>query len=368
MTVTLDISSLAYDRGVSRYTLNLARALSSLLKDDLYLWSASLRQRSNITAKLEKTELTYHPHQQIPLPPSLLSELWRRNLPPKPSSTDVFHSWDWIQPPAGNYKLISTIHDLAILKYPETASTKVLAAHQKSWQVLSQQQAHIIAVSHSTAYDIRTLLEVPQELIEVVPEALPQEVILTDQAVTPDQEAVIAHQLHLDKPFALFVGTREPRKNLLKLIEAWQPFASELDLVVAGEVGWDNSTRFSQPELRFLGKVTDQELVTLYRRAELLTYPSLDEGFGLPILEAFHFGLPVVTSDRSAMPEVAGTAAALVNPDDPSSISRGIKIIVNESTKHKKERRERMAKQLATFSWHKTASATVKVYQRAIIA
>jgi len=289
------------------------------------------------------------------------------------SGIEVFHSWDWLQPPDENLPLVSTIHDLAILKYPETAHPTVLKHHHRSWDILKERQAQIIAVSHSTKKDIVELLQIPPHRITVIHEAIPNETLTTALTMHEDLEVQITSRLSLQKPFILAVGTREPRKNLLRLIKAWQPLAKEYELLIAGEAGWDetsgntsDSQLLKSPGLRFLGKVSDAELSVLYSKAELLAYPSLDEGFGLPILEAFHYGTPVVTSNRSSMPEVAGNAAELVDPESVDSIGKGLETILKENTDQQKRRLQQMIIRLQMFSWKQVALETKKVYQAAI--
>jgi len=162
------------------------------------------------------------------------------------------------------------------------------------------------------------------------------------------------------------VGTREPRKNLLRLIEAWKPLQSQIELLIAGESGWDTTENVQEVGLRFLGQVSDEELSVLYAEAELFAYPSLYEGFGLPILEAFHHGTPVVTSNNSGMIEVAGNAAELVDPLDVSSITKAIEKILSESNDDQKKRLQRMIIRQQMFSWKKVARETLAVYKKAI--
>jgi len=164
----------------------------------------------------------------------------------------------------------------------------------------------------------------------------------------------------------LFVGVQEPRKNLERLIKAWQPFSKQVELLVVGDQGWGDNKYAKIPHLRFLGRVTDKELCVLYTEAEIFAYPSLYEGFGLPILEAFHHGTPVITSDLSAMIEVAGNAAEFVDPKNTASIGKAIEKILNEDEAEQKKRLQRMVIRKQMFDWQKVAGQTIKVYQKAI--
>jgi glycosyltransferase involved in cell wall biosynthesis len=368
MNVGIDITPIAYGRGVSRYTSNIVDALS---KQPLSLslfgvgwgtygllqkYTQQFQHANKISTAVIKRPLKIHEYS------------WHYGLSSVRSylpTINVFHSWDWLQPPDKDLPLVSTIHDLAILKYPETAHPDVLQHHQASWDILKKRQAHIVTVSQSTKKDICTLLDIPSQKITVIPEALPVETRVASALLTEELLAKTQQKLPLDKPFILAVGTREPRKNLLRLMQAWQPLAKDVDLLIAGEAGWDDSQTKAlslQHQPRFLGKVSDLELAVLYGEAEAFVYPSLDEGFGLPILEAFHHGTPVVTSNCSAMPEVAGNAAVLIDPVSVDSITAGITQILGENQEQQRERLQKMIIRLHLFSWDKAAKQLCDVY------
>jgi glycosyltransferase involved in cell wall biosynthesis len=304
-------------------------------------------------------------------PPSLFNFLWNKVGYPKIKSllptVNVFHSWDWLQPPDRDLPLVSTIHDLALVQFPETAHPKIKAMHEQSWKILRERKAEIIAVSRATKNDIVKLLDIPEERVHVVYEALPVEVQQVAENLTEDEEAILKAKLQLEKPYILFVGTREPRKNLTRLIEAWLPMHDVVELVIAGDVGWDDSDKkfAAVANLRFLGRVTDQELSVLYTNAKLFAFPSLYEGFGLPILEAFYHGTPVVTSNTSSMPEIAGNAAELVDPLSVESIRAGLEKVLHESDDEQKVRVQKMIIRQHMFNWEKVASETIAVYEKA---
>lgn len=375
MQIGIDITSIIYDRGVSRYTNNLVRTLAQRKDVTLRLYGTSLRQRGRLesfVADIAKYSSRHHGVIQS-YPPRIQELFWntigRNQIKKIFPKVEVFHSWDWLQPPDKKLPLVSTIHDLAILKYPETAHPKILKLHQKSWATLKARRAQIITVSQATKRDVVELLKFPAQDVHVVYESLPLETLTVSQQLTEEQLEQIKKSLQLDKPYVLCVGTREPRKNLRRAIEAWWPLRQEVQLLVAGAEGWDDSSQLGQAlqssQLRFLGKVSDQELAALYSEAELLLYPSLYEGFGLPILEAFHFGTPVVTSNTSAMPEVAGNAAVLVDPESIESIRAGIRTILNEKVEAQRQRLQKMIIRLQLFNWQRVAEETCKVYRKA---
>ncbi len=377
MKVGIDITSIIYGRGVSRYTSNLVSQLAQRKDVDLMLYGSSMRQVDKLThfAKQINQERVFA-RNDIPTffqkyPPSVIDILWNTLGVNKITSfmpgVNVFHSWDWLQPPDKNLSLVSTIHDLAILKFPETVNPKVLKQHTKAWKILKERDAEIIAVSQTTKKDCIELLGFSPDKVHVIYEALPKEVMHVAEHIEEDIYEKMKQKMKLDKPYLLFVGTREPRKNLLRLIEAWQGLDSEVELLIAGEEGWDETSKLSKSgkQPRFLGRVSDKELAVLYSEAELFVFPSLYEGFGLPILEAFYHGVPVVTSNVSALPEVAGNAAELVDPMSVASIRKGIETVLNEDREAQQKRMQRMIIRLQLFSWRKAADETIRVYRKA---
>jgi glycosyltransferase involved in cell wall biosynthesis len=375
LNVGIDITATIYGRGVSRYTSNLVRGLLWNKDVRAVLYGSSLRQRSELIQIAEQLKKETNSKAETVIqsyPPSLYNFMWNKIGYPRIKSIlpsiQVFHSWDWLQPPDRDLPLVSTIHDMALAKFPETAHPKIKHMHEQSWKILKERKAHIIAVSRATKNDIVQLLNIPEELVHVVHEALPLEVKYTAESLTEEMEAEVVARLHLDRPYILFVGTREPRKNLARLIEAWLPMQNDIDLVIAGEVGWDGSDKkyTNIPNLRFLGRVSDIDLSVLYTHTKVFAFPSLYEGFGLPILEAFYHGAPVVTSNTSSMPEVAGNAAELVDPLSVESIQAGLKKILNETESEQQTRMQRMIIRQHMFNWEKVTEETIAVYKKAI--
>lgn len=370
MNIGIDFTSIIYGRGVSRYTMNLARELAQLPEVQVTLFGYSLRQKDSLESAAKK--IPQAKTKFLKLPNSAIEKLWKFGFKPVSSyiqNLDIFHSWDWIQPPDKNIPIVSTIHDLAMLKFPDTAHPKILKAHQNSWNKLKENKSHIITVSQTTKNDVVRLLGYPAYMVHVVHEAIPQEFLDAADSVTETEEAQIIDQLILNRPYIFFVGTREPRKNLVRLIEAWQDLALNYDLLIAGSEGWDESDITAQSfkyQPRFLGRVTDKMLSVLYANAQVFAFPSLYEGFGLPILESFHHGTPVVTSNNSGMVEVAGNAAELVDPESVESIKAGIQKILSETPEEQKKRLQRMIIRQQMFNWKITAKETLEVYKQAI--
>lgn len=358
MKIAIDVGAVPYGRGISRYTTNLVAALSKIKNADLRLFGSSWRQKQllkdfSVQTGLERQSVFW------PYPPSVMQILWNDWHVASPESElgfpDIFHSWEY-QPPLRNAALVSTIHDLAMLRFPETAHPELLRVHKSSWKRLKQEAKAIIAVSQSTKRDIVELLNIDESRVHVVLESLPKE---SKAAIKPQQIPLQLAQLRIDRPYILFVGTTEPRKNLRRLIEAWKPLSKDCDLVIAGAQGWESLP--SLPHLKVLGQVNAMQLAALYAGARLFAYPSLYEGFGLPILEAFYYGAPVLTSNTSSMPEVAADAAAYCNPMEVESIRKGIE----QGLQHRKKFIRAGNRRLEFFSWKKVAKETMQVYETA---
>jgi glycosyltransferase involved in cell wall biosynthesis len=177
------------------------------------------------------------------------------------------------------------------------------------------------------------------------------------------REAGVARRHGIEGPFVLAVGTLEPRKNLVRLVEAFISASPPFQLVLAGAHGWSNSglddlIRLHPDVVRPIGFVPDEELPALYAEASAFAFPSLEEGFGLPVLEAMAAGTAVLTSDRSSLPEVAGDAAVLVDPTDVGAIRAGLTRLLSEDGL-REELGRRGRERAATFTWARTARGTV---------
>jgi glycosyltransferase involved in cell wall biosynthesis len=278
---------------------------------------------------------------------------------------DMVHATSAAVPPTGGRPLVATVHDLAFRHYPDAYPAAGRRYHDRAARIVAGEAARVIAVSKATADDLTELYGVEPARISVVPLGV-EPPGAADQAAA----AGLLADLGVRGPFLLAVGTLEPRKNLPRLLAAFGEITDELPdhfLVVAGPVGWGPTLRptWDSVRVKLAGPVDDPVLQALYRAAEGLAYPSLYEGFGLPVVEAMAHGLPVLTSDRSSLPEVAGDAAMLVDPLDRGAIAKGLVRLVTDSAL-----RRRLAdagpRRAARFTWSATAAGTWAAYREVL--
>ena len=337
--------------GTGVYGVELARELSSLAE----VVGVAGRHRhpatSGFTPPVNMTAL--------PVAGPLLYEGWMRLGWPRVEGAtgrvDVVHATSII-PAATSLPLVVTVHDLAFLHDPSHFTSRGVRVFRRSMEIVKRRASRVICVSQST-FDDCADNGFAIDRLRCVPNGV------RVGAVDPSRVAEVRRAHGLVDDYLLFVGTIEPRKNLARLIEAHASLGDRVPpLVIVGAAGWgENPAANDSGKVRFLGFVADDDLAALYAGAVALCYPSIREGFGLPILEAMSHGTPVVTSRGGATEEVAGDAAELVEPLDVSSIADGIvRAMANRAdlVVRGRARAERM-------TWRRTAEATLAVYAEA---
>lgn len=264
---------------------------------------------------------------------------------------------------------VVTIHDLVWKFFPETMLPATYWLDRIFMPRAVKQADSIIAVSTCTAKDL--IQEYPFVGNKVFPISLG--VSLSTLAQPKSQLKTIG----INRPYFLFVGTIEPRKNLVRLLEAYallrESDKNRAMLVIVGASGWGgidiieiiNKLDLSNRVI-VLGRIDDVQLATLYAHAEFLAMPSLYEGFGLPLIESMAFGVPVLTSDCASMPEVAGSAGLFVNPRDVGLISDGLKLMLNDGAE-KRVLSAQCKNNIERFSWDSTAKNTLKIFEKSIL-
>ncbi len=282
---------------------------------------------------------------------------------------DLFHGTAFALPRRLPVPAVVTVHDLAFLRWPEQVPKRRALYLSRAVSSGARQAARMIAVSDATKRDIVELLQVDPARVDVTPLGV------DDRFHRPPAEAIaeFRHANELTHPFILAVGTREPRKNLPALIRGFAQIKDEIphDLVHAGGSGWlpdelDRAIAESNlgGRLRFVDFVPHHDLPLWYSAADCFVMPSLYEGFGLPLLEAMACGAPAIASNRSSLPEVAGDAALLCEPD-AESVGSALAAVLHDG-----ELRQRLhlagPERARQFTWQRTAELTAASYRKAL--
>ncbi len=311
----------------------------------------------------------------VSLTPSWLARLWGRARLPFPvelftGNVDLYHATDFVLPPTrSKTRTVLTVHDLSFLRVPETASPGLRQYLENVVPRSVQRADHVLADSEATRQDLISYYQTDASKIEVLYSGVDSRFRpITDQAAI---NRVRQHYGISNRPYVLSVGTVQPRKNYPKLIEAVSRLKqSELCVVIVGGKGWLEDPIYAsirqlgmQERVIFAGFVADDDLPAIYSGSLCMALPSLYEGFGLPVLEAMACGVPVITSNLSSLPEVAGNAGILVTPTHLEEITNALERVTTDSAL----RESMVAKgllQAQKFSWEASAQQLKRVYDQ----
>lgn len=289
------------------------------------------------------------------------------------TSGSIYHAPDYFVPPFPG-PTVATVHDLSHHIYPQFHPPARISYMRRALPASLRRTSHVITVSESARQDLIEHFGYPAERITAIP-------LGASPAFRPHSAAELAPLLqrlqHLNlQPhgYSLYVGTIEPRKNLDRLLTAYEALPPALraqhPLVMAGGAGWHCQATLARMAraasagwLHYLRYIPQADLPALYAGARLFVYPSLYEGFGLPVLEAMASGTAVITSNVSSLPEVAGSAALLIDPEDTAALSSALAQALQDSAWRQQARSAGLAR-AAQFSWGQCVAATVQVYQR----
>jgi glycosyltransferase involved in cell wall biosynthesis len=360
--------------GTERYSLELIRHLLALPEAQAYRWRLYIDQPAEATFFFSTgdggaplVELCLLPARRLWTHRQLAGEVLRH--PPDvlfiPAHVLPFVLPVWRLPPS-----VVTVHDLGYRHWPQTHPwrQRIYLDWGTQWNTLAATQ--LIAVSQATADDLQRFYRTPPRKTTVVYEAH-----TPGTAVAATAVAEVCRRLGLAQPYLLYVGTIQPRKNLARLLQAYAQLASagriSCDLVLAGGQGWlaeplaEQARQFGLANrVHFLGYVSEAELPALYQGAQAFCFPSLFEGFGLPVLEAQAYGVPVMTANNSSLPEIAGDAALLVDPTDVDAIAEAMLRLTQDEAL-----RQRLIaagqENVKRFSWEKAARETLAVLLKA---
>lgn len=311
MKVGIDTSSIIYGTGVSNYTQALVDHLKPLVD-------------------LKTFKFPRYPLMAMEF---LWNQLHVLDVETFTGPIDIYHSSDWTQAPS-RAKKVTTIHDLTPFLYPQEVDPLIVEVHTRRMKWVAKECDAVICVSQSTANDLQKLFNISPDKIHIIYEAL-------------SSKFMIKPPRTISEKYIFTIGANQPRKNIARLEKVCQKLG--LKLYTAGHTG-------------NLGFISDQELVNYLASAQAFIYPSIYEGFGLPILEAFYHGVPVACSNTSSMPEVAGDAAIYFDPLNEDEMAKAITNAIRNKTKLVNLGN----KQLKKFSWDKCAQETLDVYKSLI--
>jgi glycosyltransferase involved in cell wall biosynthesis len=285
----------------------------------------------------------------------------------------LFHTPHYVLPPLVSCRSVVTIHDCIHLMFPDYLPNRFALAYARtSISAAARRATRVMTVSESSKRDILRYVNIPAGKIDVIYNAYDERF-----AIEPKEEDVarVRERYQLHDPFVLYAGTVKPHKNLERLIRAFHQVRrqglDQLKLVLIG----DEISRYAELRravhqhqlhkyVRFLGYMPEETLAIMYRLAGVFAFPSLYEGFGLPPLEAMASGTPVVTSNVSSLPEVAGAAAVLVDPYDPAAIADGIyRVLTDEALRA--DLKKRGLARAQQFSWEDSARRVRAIYELA---
>jgi len=351
--------------GVGNYIKHLVASLSKLDAQNEYLLFASRENAHHLQDLGGNFRIQYGPgSRSLRLP-------WEQTILPlrlKRERIDLYHGPTFVTPLLKTSRQVVSIHDMTFHLTPERHSLHKRIYFRAMIPKAIRRSDAIIAVSESTKRDLLRLLEIEEESkISLVPLGVDSRFYpRTDEA----ELAGVRKKYGLPPKFILFVGMIEPRKNLRTLVEAYESagLANDFELVVAGSLGWNYEALLRQiarspvgHRIRMPGYVADADLPALYSLATVFVYPSLYEGFGLPVLEAMACGVPVITSDISSLPEVAADAGVLFDPSSSQALASVLQRVLG-SGELRQLLSERGRQRARLFTWELTAQKTLAAY------
>jgi glycosyltransferase involved in cell wall biosynthesis len=359
--------------GVGRYTAKLVTNLVALGVEVLPV--VARHTPEEVEAAWAEFDLGQVPRPtMLPLPRPALYDAWHLvDWPPlsRDPGVNVVHAPSLAVPPKRGKPLVVSVHDAAPWLYPETFTKRGRWFHHLGAKAAGRRADRLITGTEAAADELRAHTSLPAELLRVVPYGVDHPY----PEPNPEQVWEVLNQHSLENtPYVLWVGSLEPRKGVRTLVAAMvQVVGKEREtapsLVLAGYPGWQNETLISSTDraqlgraLRELGRVPEHELQALYAGAAVFAFPSLHEGFGLPVLEAMSAGVPVVASDIPPVREVAGDAAVLVAPGNADAWAEALSEVL-ASPSRQAELTGAGRRRAASFSWARTARETLRIYE-----
>ena len=356
--------------GIGMYTYELAKRMPRGSNLEFTGNIFNFLGRSDNTGALSKIEMPVRVQKSMPY--GVFRRIWHA-VPIRYSTmfpeADLTVFFNFIVPPRVKGKVITVIYDMTYLRFPETMNESNLRRIRGDIAYSAARSDVIVTISEFSKREIHELLQIPEEKIKIVYSA---------PSITEDRAefSAIQKQFGVRKPYLLYVGTIEPRKNLERLIQAFDLLKREKQiphqLILAGGGGWKTeeihraaeAAQFAD-DILFTGYLSSGEKNTLYQNADVMVFPSLYEGFGMPPLEAMLFGCPVVCSDAASLPEIVGEAAELVEPLDVRLIANGVWHILSDSA-YRNALIEKGTQRASHFSWDRSASRLIKICEEVL--
>ncbi|MEM7331578.1 MAG: glycosyltransferase family 1 protein [Chloroflexota bacterium] len=376
MRIGVDLTSaVTQGGGIGRYTRELIHAVTQLdLENEYRFFSAKQPLKLPVPNSIPQGNRIRY--RQSPLEDKWHYRIWYRLRIPIPvqlltGQIDLFHSPDFVLPPVlPKVPTLLTVHDLSFLHYPNTFPDSLVAYLNQvvPWSI--KRATHILADSEATKRDLESLWQISPEKITVLLSGVTSSFSIVDE---PTQiERVKAKYGLGNAPYLLSVGTIQPRKNFQFLIRAFKPIADRFphNLIFSGGKGWMYDEMLAEVEkqnlrerVRFIGFVDDVDLPALYSGASLFVFPSLYEGFGLPLLEAMACGVPVLSSDASSLPEVGQNTAVYCSPHDLNGWTENMNDLLGDQDRLQHLSQKGKA-HVAQFTWQKTAVQLLNIYEK----
>ncbi len=352
--------------GIGRYVTNLARALLPQLVTEEHL--------TILCDPAHPLELPAGEGAQclpVAVSPFALKQQWVIPRLLRQLQADLYHSAYYLMPYAPGVPTLLTLYDLIPIYFPEHSTLRARRLFRLTTTLALRAARYALAISEATRRDFLERFAASSERVMAIPLAADPRFV----PQPPDVVAALRARYRLPEKFVLYVGSNKPHKNLTRLVEAWaavQAEAPDYTLVIAG--AW--LPQHPEPQeragalqianrIRWLGPLPDSDLPALYTAADVFVFPSLYEGFGLPVIEALACGTPVACANTSSLPEVAGNVAVLFDPLQVESIAAALRQLLHDEPL-RAELRRRGPAQAARFSWVRTAQETLAVYRRVV--
>lgn len=373
MKIGLELQSTAKNKtGIGWYTQKLVEHICVDKQFEYEGYIFNFINRNKIEHINKQENITYKTN--VLLPYSIYRRIW--NYVPISynnmfmSKADVYHFFNYIVPPRLNGRVIVTVYDMVYKKHPDTMEEATRLRLEKELKSSVHRADIVITISENSKNEIIEYLGIDDKKIRIVPPGIHLDDY--EKRLTSDIKTQVKVKYNLPDKFILYLGTLEPRKNIETILKAYNQFKKEntrVKLVMAGSKGWKYESIFQvaqelglEKDVIFTGYVDEVDKWAIYKMAELFVFPSLYEGFGMPVLEAMASGIPVITSNSSSLPEVVGENGCMVDPYDYLQISEYMNKIISDRA-FKSELITEGLKRAKEFTWEKSAKKMLSIYK-----